>query len=420
MNCLRPEAVAVEELLPRAPTDLVRVVSRALVKDREQRFGSIDEMRHALRAAHTSAMSGVIPPTITAPDAPTTSLVLESVPAARPVTREAPAASTPAKPRKLRWALAFAVAAATVVVMLMSLPALRGRAGTAAGRTPSESNKSSYQHYVAGQGLLKRHDRRADLDRAIVEFTQAIEKDPDYAPGYAGLADAYYWKNALNTDAQWKRLAMESATQAVRLNLDLGIAHTAMGRALMIEGRSDEAEGHLKEALEQDPGQAAALMSLAAIAAERKDLATAEARYRRAAAAAPQDWEPLAELGQLLYKSARLSGSGRCLGTIGQARRRQRVAPSPTRGRVPHAWQPRGCGQGLSTVPADRANRERLQQSHGRGCQLKSSCSNVLQPSRLGLASCEQSMRKRTNRTVTTTNDPGVVVPRPAGSYDDR
>ena len=301
---LAPEAVAVDELLPRAPADLVRIVSRALAKDREQRFGSIDEMRHALRAAHASAISGIVLPPSAAPDAPTTSLVLDSLPVARPATREAQAASAPPEPRKLYRALAFALAAA-VVAMLVSLPALRGRGGTSAGRTAAESNRSSYQHYAAGQALMKRHDRRADIDRAISEFTQAIEKDPNYAPGYAGLADAYYWKNVLNTDAQWKRLAMESAAQAVRLNPDLGIAHTAMGRALMVEGRPDEAEAHLKRALEQEPGQAAALISLAAIAAERKDLATAEARYREAAAAAPQDWQPLAELGQLLYKSAR-------------------------------------------------------------------------------------------------------------------
>ena len=301
---LAPDAVAVAELFTHAPTDLVRIVSRALAKDREQRFGSIDEMRHALRAAHASAMSGVARPPSTSPDAPTTSVLLDSVSVARPVTQEAPAASAPPKSRTLRRAVVLGLAAAAIGVTLVNLPALRGR-GTSHGSTATESNKSSYQHYTAGQAFMKRHDRRADLDRAISEFTQAIEKDPNYAPGYAGLADAYYWKNTLNTDAQWKRLAMESATQAVRLNPDLGIAHTAMGRALMIEGRPDEAEAYLKKALEQEPGQVAALISLAAIAAERKDLPTAEARYREAAASAPQDWQPLAELGQLLYKSAR-------------------------------------------------------------------------------------------------------------------
>jgi serine/threonine protein kinase len=96
---LAPEAVAVEELLPRAPGDLVRIVSRALAKDRERRFGSIDEMRHALRAAHASAISGIVLPPRAAPDAPTTSLVLDSLPVARPATREAQAASAPPEPR---------------------------------------------------------------------------------------------------------------------------------------------------------------------------------------------------------------------------------------------------------------------------------------------------------------------------------
>jgi eukaryotic-like serine/threonine-protein kinase len=200
-------------------------------------------------------------------------------------------------------AIALVAAAATLVAVLVSLPSL-GRRDASNGAIFGSST-TAYQHYAAGAALMKRHDRRADLDRAIAAFTQAIELDTKFAPGYAGLADAYYRRNLLNADPQWKRLALEQATQAVALGPDLAIAHTALGRAMLADGRGEEAERHLEKALELEPGQPAALISLGAAAAARQDLKSAEKRYREAIASAPEDWQPLGELGQMLYKSAR-------------------------------------------------------------------------------------------------------------------
>jgi eukaryotic-like serine/threonine-protein kinase len=294
---LAPEAVPVEALRHRAPASLVEIVSRALAKDRDQRFASIEQMRNELRVIQPASGSAMAIPAGTASDAPTMSL---EIPAAAGSGRAHP----PGR-RRMPQAIALTAAAATVVAVLVSLPSLRGRDGSGKSPTRAEASGSSYQHYAAGQALMNRHDRRGDVDRAIEAFTRSIEQDARYAPGYAGLADAYYRKNLLNTDPQWKRLALDNATQAVSLNPDLAIAHTALGKAMLANGRVDDAEGHLKKSLELEPGQPAALISLGAVATARQDPTAAEARYREAIASAPQEWQPLAELGQLLYKSAR-------------------------------------------------------------------------------------------------------------------
>ena len=292
---LAPEEVPVDVIRHRAPDSLVQIVSRALAKDRELRFASVEQMRHELRAVQPTSSRAIVVPASSASDAPTISLAL---PPAVPSDRGRPAGH-----RRMRQAIALTAATATIVALLVSLPSLLGR--DAAGETGTKATGSSYQHYAVGQTLLKRHDRRGDIDRAIEAFTKSIEQDAKYAPGYAGLADAYYRKNLSNPDVQWKRLALENATQAVSLNPDLAIAHIALGKAMLANGRTDEAEGPLQKALELEPGQPAALISLGAVASARKDLTGAETRYREAMASAPQDWQPVAELGQLFYKSAR-------------------------------------------------------------------------------------------------------------------
>ena len=296
---LAAEPVPVESLTHRAPPVLVEIVSRALAKDREQRYASIDRMRSDLRAAHAAFAGVAAAPASAASNAPTMSLQLPATVPDSPGIGKAQLGPGRAR-RGMPRAIALTAIAAALVTVVLSVQALRGRNS---GNTDGSSS-SAYQYYAAGEKLMTRHDRRADVDRAIAAFTQAIELDPKYAPGYAGLADAYYRKNA-NPDPQWKRLALENATQAMSLNADLAISHTALGRAMLANGRLDEADEHLKKALEIEPGQPAALISLGGMALARQDFTTAEARYREAIASAPQDWQPLGELGQLLYKRAR-------------------------------------------------------------------------------------------------------------------
>ena len=52
------------------------------------------------------------------------------------------------------------------------------------------TNPEAYQLYLKGK-YHANQTTQTELRKAIDYFQQAIEKDPGYAPTYAGMADAY-------------------------------------------------------------------------------------------------------------------------------------------------------------------------------------------------------------------------------------
>jgi tetratricopeptide (TPR) repeat protein len=128
------------------------------------------------------------------------------------------------------------------------------------------------------------------LEKSVAYFNQAIEKDPNYAQAYVGLADAWFsrgWYRFVVPKEAYER-ARSSATRALELDERLGEAHAMLAAIkttyewdwqgaerefkLAIElnpnyptarqryslflptmGRFDEAIGQAKKALELDP-----------------------------------------------------------------------------------------------------------------------------------------------------------------------
>ena len=93
---------------------------------------------------------------------------------------------------------------------------------------------------------------------ALRHFQAAIAKDPNYAPAYAGLADAY---NLLGggrymSPAKARPLAMAAARKALELDDTLAEAHTALASLLYDDADMPGAEKSFKRALELNPGYA--------------------------------------------------------------------------------------------------------------------------------------------------------------------
>ena len=300
---MAPAPVSLESLKDKAPEALLAIVGRALAKEREQRFESMDRLRDALRDARAQWERDIVQPRYLSSDAVTMEMTAPPSRARQSETRQRVASRLRGR-RRLRFGLAAALGVATVMLLLAAFPALRTRLGWG-GAAPTADNATPYQHFTDGQALMKRHDRRADVDEAIQAFTLAVQKDPTYAPGYAGLADAYYRKHVLNPDPTLRLQALDAGRRSVELNGDLAVAHLAFGRAHLANADLPAADRHLTRALELDPSLAGAHMTLAAVHAAANRPAEAEREYRTAIAAAPQDWQPLAEMGQFLYKSAR-------------------------------------------------------------------------------------------------------------------
>jgi len=129
----------------------------------------------------------------------------------------------------------------------------------------------AYEDYLKGNFFL---NKRNSNERAQGYYQQAIQRDPNYPPPYAGLANIYLLSDN-------PRLARESVQKALQLDGQLAEAHNSMGQLLYHFDRDwTGAEREFKRALELNSNYAPAhhwySMYLAFLG--RKQQALAEAR----------------------------------------------------------------------------------------------------------------------------------------------
>ncbi len=149
-------------------------------------------------------------------------------------------------------------------------------------------NSEVYQLYLKGRYLFNQYTNDSHK-KAIQYFEQVIKLDPDYALGYAGLADVYgiwsalelprkvaiakskdYVMKALNLDESlaeahttlgyikmnydwdWQG-AEQELRRAIELNPNYAFAYHILSHYLLLMGRNDESLEASKRALELDP-----------------------------------------------------------------------------------------------------------------------------------------------------------------------
>ena len=151
-------------------------------------------------------------------------------------------------------------------------------------------NPAAHDAYLEGRYFLD-HPSDANFRRAIVKFEEAIKLDPNFAPAYSGLSDAYSYAGvnegpSAAVEAMLKsKAAAEKAIQlddnsaeahtslacfkfvyefdwvgserefqrAIELNPSYAFAHDQYGQMLAWQGRLDEALAQNQRALELDP-----------------------------------------------------------------------------------------------------------------------------------------------------------------------
>src|SRR5205807_7079023 len=126
------------------------------------------------------------------------------------------------------------------------------------------TDTTAYELYHKGRSLWEK--RSGDnIPKAIEFYKQAIQRDPNYALAYAGLANAYvlspYYTGARQSDAFLK--AKAAAQRALEINPDLPEAHAAHGK---IDNFADidmqESIREFTRAIELNPNDASAHHSL--------------------------------------------------------------------------------------------------------------------------------------------------------------
>jgi serine/threonine protein kinase/TolB-like protein/Tfp pilus assembly protein PilF len=167
-------------------------------------------------------------------------------------------------------------------------PRLTGGEATQVAKHDTE-NSDAYQLYLQGLFYWNKWTEEG-FRKAIDYFNQAVEKDPNYAQAYAGLADTYnflgesgymaphqVWQNAKSAAMQAVKLddslpeahislalvresydwdwdgAESEFKRAIQLNSNSASGHQWYGDFLMRMGRFDEARMELKKAQDLDP-----------------------------------------------------------------------------------------------------------------------------------------------------------------------
>ena len=209
---------------------------------------------------------------------------------------------------------------------------------------PTESTEA-HQLYLRGRYFAGKRTG-SDLNTAIGYFNQAIGKDSNYAPAYAGLADCYVllplWAPADPAECLPKakaaaskaleiddRLAEAHASlglvlfhsdlnlreskrefeRAIELNPNYAAAHHWLGKALWVTGEFDYAIAELKRAVELDPFSLVINAGLGYTYTLARRYPEAIAQLRKTVELDPNVYFPHGALGRALELSGQIEGA---------------------------------------------------------------------------------------------------------------
>ncbi len=221
------------ELNPDLTEPLERVLLRALAKEPDDRFESVQELIGALGSALEPAAAPPLPETIVVPTPPEVA-VPPPPPAARPSEAvERPVEERPQeKKRRWPWVVAAIVAVCACIAAFLCLGIINERQQT--------------------QALLEeaRAAREAgDLGLALDLYEQAIDADPHLIPAYIGAGEILGKMGEVDA-------AIEVLTAGIEANPDSPELHKLVAGIAILTGRWDEAEEEMRWLLEEMPEEA--------------------------------------------------------------------------------------------------------------------------------------------------------------------
>lgn len=165
------------------------------------------------------------------------------------------------------------------------------------------TNSEAYQLYLQGRYYWNKRTAEG-LNKGIEYFTRVIEKDPNYAPAYSGLADCNFLLNVYNmgpaTESNPK--AREAALKALTLDETLAEAHASLASvSYRYDWNWQQAEQHFKRAIQLKPEYVTAHQWYSAMLAAMGRFAEANAEAQRAHELEPFFLTINFDLGHHLY-----------------------------------------------------------------------------------------------------------------------
>lgn len=182
----------------------------------------------------------------------------------------------------------------------------------------AKNTSSANQHVELGKFFLNKVTP-ADTVTAIEHFQAAIKEDPDCAPAYAGLADAYNQQAGVFIAAKPptnRLLALRAATRATQLDPTLAEAYTALGYTTLHELDWATAGKALRRAIELNPRYTRAHLTYASYLASQRRFKEAIAEARQALEIEPASLRVRQVLAWMLYFDRQYDAAIRELHTL--------------------------------------------------------------------------------------------------------
>ncbi len=160
----------------------------------------------------------------------------------------------------------------------------------------------AYDYYLQGRQFLPQGNRRS-LENARRLFERAAAVDPAYAPAYAGIASCSYYLYLWSRESEADREAARQASRrAVALAPQLAESHVALGLALTLDERFEEAEQAMEEALRLNSQSYDAHYFYGRLCFQQGKLEQTARLFERAAALDPNEYQAACLLAQV-YES---------------------------------------------------------------------------------------------------------------------
>ncbi|MGD0298852.1 MAG: protein kinase [Bryobacteraceae bacterium] len=243
--------------------ELDRIVCRALEKNPSARYPRMVDLADDLRSFCNVAPARV-----------------EQIPTER----------LPLKKPSMIWKKWIALAGVLVALALAFLVW-----GPLKKRNPS--NAAANQLYQQGVDRLNRFYVAGNIDKAIVSFSDAIKRAPNFAEAYAALSKAYRDKYLETRDRRFLDAARTNADRA--LAIDRNSVDGQIASAMVLEATGDH-EGAIiafHRVLAKDALNVEAMRELAAVYSLKNNVTEAGKFYLKAVQLKPNDWNSWSQSG---------------------------------------------------------------------------------------------------------------------------
>ena len=172
--------------------------------------------------------------------------------------------------------------------------------------TTSCRDVTAYEFYLRGRQFLNRF-RRVDMEHARQMFHRAIQRDPEYAAAWAGIADTYSLDIMYtDPDPEFPDKAWEASKKALELDPDSAEAHSSAGLAHLVREEFDDAERELHLAIDLNPTLFEPYYYLARTRFHQGDMDMAAEWFARAASVNPDDYQSRLLRVQILRGEGRI------------------------------------------------------------------------------------------------------------------